>query len=178
MLYADKPSDQAMNFVFLSDRPSALPLVASWYFQQWGHRTVGNSIETIARRLQGSLNRDKPPLLVLAVEQDEILGVAELKIREMDAYPQFEFWLGGVFVLPEHRGKGVASGVAKKVAHLAQSFGIKKLYLQTERLDGGLYAKLAWRPIERANSKGGEVLVMEKQLAYNNSLQPTGYAGG
>jgi GNAT superfamily N-acetyltransferase len=153
-----------MDFVFLADRPDAIPTIARWYFAQWGYRVPGSSVDRVRNRIENALNRDKPPLLVLTIEGDEILGVAELKIREMDIYPQREYWLGGVFVPPEHRGKKIASSVALKVTALAQSFGIGKLYLQTERLDGGLYARLGWKPLEQVNYKGFEVLVMEKQL--------------
>ncbi len=110
------------------------------------------------------LNRDKIPTLILAVEQNRVLGVAQLKFREMDIYPDKEHWLGGVYVDKASRGRGVAAKLISKAIELAKSFQVQTLYLQTERLDGGLYAHLGWQPIEKAFYNGHNVLVMENKL--------------
>src|ERR1041384_6254418 len=98
-----------MEFEFLADHPDAVPLVARWYFDQWGHRMAGNSYEKTCERIRGKLNRLRPPLHVVAVEAGAILAVAQIKLREMDIYPDKEHWLGGVFVSPDFRGKGIAT---------------------------------------------------------------------
>ncbi len=153
-----------MNFELLADREDAILTIARWYFGEWGHFGEGTSIEQFRDNLGKALHRDRVPLVVLAVECDAVIGVAELKFREMDIYPEKEHWLGGVFVPPQHRGRGIASRVAGRVPEIAESFGIAKLHLQTERLDGGLYARLGWRALEPVHYKGREVLVMERQL--------------
>jgi len=152
-----------MKFTFLADREHAIPMIANWYFAEWGHITK-LSVEATATKIRNGLNRDKIPLFVLAEEDDEIVGVAELKYREMIIYPDKEHWIGGVFVPPPHRGKGIASRVANRVVEIANSLGVKTLYLQTARLDGGLYAQLGWKPIEQLNYRGVDVLVMERKL--------------
>src|SRR5262245_15982360 len=110
------------------------------------------------------LNRDKIPLFVLAEEADEIVGMAELKYREMINYPDKEHWIGGVFVPPPPRGKSIASRVANRIVEIANSLGVKTLYLQTARLDSELYAQLGWKPIEQLNYRNIDVLVMERKL--------------
>jgi len=154
-----------MRFTFLADQPDALATIAQWYFDAWGYRVAGSSVDRIKARLQQALNRDRAPLLVLALDDEAIVGVAELKIREMDIYPELEYWLGGVYVPPPHRGKTIASRAVGRVVELAQSFGIETLHLQTEKLDGGLYGRLGWRPLAQVNYRGLDVLVMEKRLA-------------
>jgi GNAT superfamily N-acetyltransferase len=114
--------------------------------------------------MRDALNREKIPLFVLAVEADEIVGVAELKYREMAIYPDKEHWIGGVFVPPAHRGKGIASRLANRIVEIAGSLGVKTLHLQTEKLNGGLYARLGWVATEQVNYRGLDVLVMEKRL--------------
>ena len=99
-------------------------------------------------------------MLVLAKDSGELIGAAELKTREMDIYPQFEFWMGSVYVAADHRGKGVASKLVLEVISRARKAGIEKLYLQTEDLADGLYARYGFKPIEQADSKGITVLVM------------------
>jgi GNAT superfamily N-acetyltransferase len=153
-----------MHFAFLADRAESIPTIAEWYFAEWGHIT-NLSVAAIAASMRNALNRDNIPLLVLAVEDDEILGVAELKYREMSIYPDKQHWLGGVFVPPAHRGNGIASRLTNQIAEIAGSLGVRTLHLQTEKLNGGLYARLGWTAYEQVNYRGLDVLVMEKHLS-------------
>jgi GNAT superfamily N-acetyltransferase len=153
-----------MKFEFLADRPEAIDLISRWYFEEWGRLNPKASVEGIASRISQSMNREKPPLLLLAVEGNEVIGAAELKFREMDIYPDREHWLGGLFVAPKWRGFGVGSKLMERIVLLAKEFGIEELYLQTERLDGGLYAAHEWKPLDRVNNKGIDVLVMRRQV--------------
>lgn len=151
---------------FLADHIDAIPTIARWYYDEWGYKVADNSYEQTYERICGKLNRDKVPLHIIAVEDDNLLGVAQVKIREMTIYPDKEYWLGSVYVSPEARGRKIASKLCEHSVNIAKSLNISKLYLQTEKIEdnGGLYAKLGWRPIERVHYNGVDVLVMEKNL--------------
>jgi GNAT superfamily N-acetyltransferase len=153
-----------MHFTLLADRIEAVPIVARWSFDEWGHAAPGNTFEQTCARISGKLNRDRAPLHVLAIEDDQLLGVAQLKLREMSVYPECEHWLGDVYVRTESRGRCIASALCNKIQSVAFSFGIRSLHLQTERLDGGLYARLGWRGVDRVRYNGHDVLVMERML--------------
>jgi len=153
-----------MRFALLADCPEAIPKIASWYFDEWGHLRPDTSLEDIESKLQGSLNHDELPLSILAFESEELMGVAQLKFREMDIYPEKEHWLGGVYVPVEHRGKGIASQLIRQALQKARTLGVSTLFLQTEQLGGGLYASLGWIPVAQVNNRGLDVLVMEKTL--------------
>jgi GNAT superfamily N-acetyltransferase len=153
-----------IDFTLLADRPEALPIVARWYFDQWGRPGPWETLASTEESLANYLNRDRIPLMILAVENERVAGAAQLKLREMDIYPDKEHWLGGVFVAPEYRGRQIASRLAERIADVAGTLGVRRLHLQTLRFDGGLYAKLGWRPQERVTYKGREVLVMERPI--------------
>lgn len=156
---------QVMELKLLADHEDAIPTIARWYYDEWGHKDANNSYEQTCERIRGKLNRDKAPLHVVAVKDGDVLGVAQLKIREMNIYPDKEYWLGSVYVAPEARGRKIASRLCERVAEIARSLGIAILHLQTERTDdGGLYAGLGWKPIEQAHYHGVDVLVMERNL--------------
>ncbi|MEX0771140.1 MAG: GNAT family N-acetyltransferase [Balneolaceae bacterium] len=157
-------SYQKMNFKYLADHEEAIPIIAKWYFNEWGHRAKENSMEEFSLNLQKYLNRDKIPLMVLAIDSEKIIGTAQLKYREMDIYPNKEHWIGGIFVTKQYRGNSVATRLIKKTINIAQSLDVNILHLQTVRLDGGLYTRLGWKPIEQVQYKGLNVLVMEKHL--------------
>jgi GNAT superfamily N-acetyltransferase len=139
-------------------------MLARWYFDQWGERSPGSTVATMCSILETYLNRTTIPLLVLAVDDDEILGVASLKYREMDIYPDREHWLGGVYVPTRHRDRRVGSRVVENVVERARRLNVSRLHLQTERLDGGMYGRLGWKEAERVTYRGREVLVMERTL--------------
>jgi GNAT superfamily N-acetyltransferase len=103
-------------------------------------------------------------MYLLAIEGEIVVGCGALKMREMEIYPEREHWLGNVYVTPGRRGQGVASRLVEAVVVASPRFGVSVLSLQTERPDGGLYAKLGWQHVERVWFLGREVTVMERYL--------------
>ncbi|MCP4440036.1 MAG: GNAT family N-acetyltransferase [Aureispira sp.] len=153
-----------MKFEYLADHQELMPILADWYFKEWGYLKEGHTIDLEIKRLQEYLNKNEIPLILLAIEGDELLGAAQLKYREMSIYPDKEHWLGGVFVSDKHRGKGVAKLLIEELLLVAQQMGVHKLFLQTEQLDGGLYARMGWMPLEQVNYHDLDVLVMERNI--------------
>lgn len=141
-----------------------IPVVAKWYYDQWGKAQPDNSYEITLARVETQLNKDRVPLQILAMQNGVVLGVAQLKMQEMETYPENTHWLGGVFVPSEARRSGVGKALVHEIIRIAKSFGVKKLYLQTEQVDGGMYAKAGFTPVERVIYKGIDVLVMELTL--------------
>ena len=154
-----------MQFALLADHPEAISQIASWYFEEWGHLRIDRGLEELQNKLRDSTKDNELPIFILAIEDDAVAGVVELKFREMDIYPEKEHWLGGVFVPAAHRGKGVAARLIKEALRIARTLDTSTLWLQTEDLQGGLYAKLGWIPLETVTYYGVQVLVMQKQLA-------------
>ncbi len=154
-----------MQIQYLADRPDAIPTVARWYYEEWGHQDPTNSFELTCERLSGRLNRDRLPLPIIAVDESKVVvGTAQLRRHEMDIFPDREFWLGSVYVAPSARGQGLATTLVKKVAELAVEFQVKELWLQTKALDGGLYARLGWKIVDRLEHKGAKIAVMLRAM--------------
>lgn len=155
-----------MEFYYLKDKPEFITQIADWYFEQWGYLMVTPSVEIIKHKLQAQLNSNKLPLMLLLVENEQLLGVSQLKFREMDIYPDKEHWLGGVYICNRQRGKGLAKKMIIKAKDIASSLNVKTLYLQTINLSGGIYSQLGWQAIEQTTDKGEEVLVMQCHLTH------------
>lgn len=155
----------SIEFSYLADREDALPTIAQWYFEQWGHLVPDETLERANERLQSFLNRDRIPFILVATLGDEIIGAAQLKFREMaKLFPDKEHWIGGVYVSQQQRGFGYGSLIIEEIAAVAPRYGVSVLHLQTERLDGGVYARLGWVPIDQVQKFGQQVLVMERRL--------------
>ena len=154
-----------MEYRFLEDFPQAIPVIARWYFDQWDYLKPGSTLGNTEDRIRDNyLNNDKIPLIIVAVEAEAAIAICQLKFREMSIFPEKEHWLGGVYTSSKHRGGGVAKNMVNHAIKIAFGLGVETLYLQTENLAGGLYAKLGWEPIERVVNEGVNVLVMERKI--------------
>lgn len=159
----------SIRHALLADHPDAAGCVAQWYFQEWGHRRPGNTFTATLDRVQSYANRDRIPLMLLALDRDAVIAAAALKIREMDMFPDREHWLGGVYVHAAYRGRSVAARLIEDIVATASRLAVDVLHLQTEQLDGGLYARLGWVPRERVTNGGIEVLVMDRRIKEQSS---------
>ena len=155
-----------LAFTFLADHVVAIPIISKWYFEEWGYLVEGDSIERIQDRIEDYLNRDEIPFILVATNNNDLVGAAQLKYREMaELFPDKEHWLGGVYVAASHRGQGYGSQIVEHIVKVAPRYGVEKLHLQTEALDGGLYARLGWTPYAQVTNHGLDVLVMERELS-------------
>ena len=154
-----------MNFVLLADEPDAATTVARWYFDEWGAESPGVTVEKVIEQVSLACSRETAPLIVLAKKGAKVIGAAELKIREMKIYPDYEYWIGGVYIHGEERGRGAGSLLVRNLLGRAAAAGIQSLYLQTMDLTGGIYARLGFEPIEQVNYAGTDVLVMTMDLS-------------
>ncbi|MDA8020508.1 MAG: GNAT family N-acetyltransferase [Thermoanaerobaculia bacterium] len=161
-----------MEFSLLADHPAAAETVGRWYWDEWGQE-AGESLDDSIARTASYTSRDGPPMIVLAQHGGEWLGAAQLKVREMDIYPEFEFWLGGVYVPESARGRGLAAQLVDEVKSRARLADIDRLYLQTEDLTGGLYRRGGFQPIEEVAYKGVRVLVMTASVAGDGTATPS-----
>ncbi|OWQ66267.1 GNAT family N-acetyltransferase [Stenotrophomonas maltophilia] len=146
-----------------ADAPERQQL-AQWYHAEWGQH-AGLTVEQELQRLNPPQDAEGFPHLIAAFDDGQVVGAVQLKRREMQAFPQYEHWLGSVFVADSHRGRGLAGALVEQAAAQAVRMGVSDLYLQTEALDGGLYARLGWKPLQEADNRSYRVLVMVRRLA-------------
>ena len=114
-------------------------------------------------RFRAHMNRDALPVAWLAHEDGRALGTAALRVSDLPGREALSPWLGGVYVAPPFRGRGIASALCRVVEERASALGHERLYLFT--LDQQrLYARLGWRPLEQASWRGRTADVMWKPL--------------
>lgn len=146
-----------------ADAPERQQL-AQWYHAEWG-QDAGLTLEQELQRLNPPQDAEGFPHLIAAFDDGQVVGAVQLKRREMQAFPQYEHWLGSVFVADSHRGRGLAGALVEQAAAQAVRMGVSDLFLQTEAMDGGLYARLGWKPLQEADNRSYRVLVMVRRLA-------------
>ncbi|MCI0660516.1 MAG: GNAT family N-acetyltransferase [Acidobacteria bacterium] len=110
---------------------------------------------------------DELPLHILALSERNIVGVATLKNQSAlhNLFPDFQYWLSGVYVQPALRHKGIATALCLKMVDIAKTKRVARLHLVTEVLDGGLYAKIGWNPISQVHVDDLDLLVMARDVS-------------
>ena len=140
-----------MKIATLADHPEAVPVIAQWYFNQWGHEIPGLTLDTLISKVrEKARNRIDFPLTITLHEGDELVAVAELKFRENQNHPEYEHWLGGVYVSESHRGKGYLSVLVDRAKLQVKQLKIDHLYLQCDPEHLGLYQKQGFTPLHKA----------------------------
>src|SRR4051812_31184465 len=98
-----------MDFELIADRVEAIPIVAQWHFDEWGRLDPDSSFEKTCATISEWVNRDRAPLMLLAIEDEIVVGTAALKPHEMlSLFPDYGPWLGSVFVHPDYRKRSIA----------------------------------------------------------------------
>lgn len=147
----------------LADCPETIPQIAGWLYQEWGRFNPGASVERGIQRLEQRLDRDHVPLTLVAHADGQPVGTVSLVDCDMDTRPDLSPWLASLYVLPEHRRRGVGKALVEALVREARRLGIGSLYLFTYG-EEAFYARLGWQKFEDCNYQGREVVIMRKTV--------------
>jgi GNAT superfamily N-acetyltransferase len=149
---------------YLVDRPQDIEVLAPALVEHWRFVLPDDTLEGRKARLAGHLNRSELPIAWVGHQGGSVLGIAALRLHDLPGHEQLSPWLGGVFVLPSHRRKGIASALCLHVESCAAQLGHTRLYLFT--LDQqALYKTLGWINLQKASWAGHEADIMFKNVA-------------
>lgn len=152
-----------MRISYLADVPDLADQLIPGLLDHWRPVVPEDTAEARRQRFRAHMNRDALPIAWLAHEDGQALGTASLRVADLPGREELTPWLGGVYVAPPFRGRGIASALCHVVEGQAAALGHERLYLFT--LDQRpLYERLGWRLLERAQWCGREADVMSKTL--------------
>lgn len=146
----------------LADHPEYISILAPALVDHWRFASPEDTIAAREAKLREHTNRETFPLAWVAHVDGELLGTAALRLSDLPGREDLTPWLGGVFVMPKFRRRGIGSALCAAVESCARLGGIRTLYLFT--LDQQhLYSHLGWRVFERATWHGhvGEIMAKE-----------------
>jgi GNAT superfamily N-acetyltransferase len=153
-----------MRISYLADFPDASTALIPGLLDHWRYILPEQTAESRAARFEAHMNRDVLPIAWVAHIEDRVAGTAALRIHDLEGREDLTPWLGGVYVLPEFRRRGIASALCRAVEEKARRLGFQQLFLFT--LDQqALYQSLGWRPHQPAVWRGHQSKIMQKQLA-------------
>jgi GNAT superfamily N-acetyltransferase len=152
-----------MVISYLADTFDLAEQLIPGLLQHWRFLMPDDTHEARGQRLRLHMNRGALPIAWLAHEGGRAMGTAALRATDLPGREDLGPWLGGVYVAPDFRGRGIASALCRTVESRAAELGFRKLYLFT--LDQQrLYERLGWRIAEPATWKGRATDLIMKEL--------------
>nr|WP_305145040.1 GNAT family N-acetyltransferase [Anaerotignum propionicum] len=130
--------------------------ISSWFYHWWG-KQEGFSSDKMEAYVLHSLCEDRIPQTYILLADEELIGVYQLSVMDIDVRPDIYPWLINVYIDKPHRGKGYLNLLMKSAKDNCQQLGIKQIFLYTTH--EGLYEKYGLRFEEEFNTfiKGKEI---------------------
>jgi GNAT superfamily N-acetyltransferase len=100
---------------------------------------------------------------LVAKADGEPVGTCLLVESEIEPNHDVSPWLTGLFVVPEHRQKGVGAALVRAIEDQARQREFSRLYLYTTDAVG-FYERLGWEVLDRTDWKGSETALMVRDL--------------
>ncbi len=151
---------------YLGHHPGLADRLAQWSWHEWRHiyEQRGQTLEHALRNYRERINVDRIPIALIALnEKGELVGTVSLKSEDLDVRPEITLWLGGLYVAPEWRRRGVASLLMERAVVEARRLGLSSLNLWTSSAER-LYTKLGWEVAEQIDYGGKPIVIMRIAL--------------
>lgn len=145
-----------MTSAFLIENISAhldlLDTICEWHRQEWG--------DEWSEQVRQSTGRNAIPTIFVAIENGLPIGTAMLVNDDMLTHPELGPWLGGVYVEPGHRGRGIATALSRHAMREAARLGVSQLWLYTISARP-LYESLGWEYLGEEDYLGERATIMK-----------------
>ena len=150
---------------YLANHRELVPQLAAWSYAEWRYvlDQLGMTLDDVVAGYHRRANTDTLPLGIVAFADGEPVGTGALKPEDLPPRSHLTPWLGGIFVAPEHRGRGIATAIVNRLLDEAHGLRLPQLYLWTPSA-AALYAKLGWTEFDSLQYCGKPITVMVRQL--------------
>lgn len=153
-----------MQISYLTEHPDFVPALAAALLEQWRWVTPELTLADRTAKVEEHLNWDKLPIAWVAHWEGQPIGTAALRVQDLEGREDLTPWLGGVWVAPTYRGRGIGAALCSVVEEKARVLGYDELFLFT--LDKQVwYSALNWGSREPARWRGHPGTIMHKRLA-------------
>jgi GNAT superfamily N-acetyltransferase len=154
-----------MTIDYLANHQDSIPQLAAWGYAEWRsiYDELHMTLEDVLTSFQDRARTDGLPLGLVAIIDGAIVGTGSLKKHELALPPELSPSLGGMFVAPRYRNRGIGSALIRRLLDEARRLNLTRLYLWTPSAES-LYARHGWVTIERSKFCGDEIAVMKLVL--------------
>ena len=139
-----------------------LPLLASWFLQQWpawyGPGGRGNAQADLHSFAESELVL---PVGLIIFRDGVPVGVGALKAESIPTHKNLSPWAAAGFVLPACRGSGIGSLLLEALVRQACALGYSRVYCGTGTAVS-LLRRCGWSELERVEHEGEALVVFQK----------------
>jgi GNAT superfamily N-acetyltransferase len=135
-----------IEIAFLAGHPDCIPTLARWFRDEWPGYYGDRPLADIEDDFRRESHRDVLPIRLVAFEDGVLAGTAVLRDSALDGHEDYSPGLGGLYVHPSMRSRGVASALIAACTRLAGELDLGDLYTATATAQG-LVERLGWRRI-------------------------------
>ena len=122
-----------MKIAYLKNHPVIALRLAELCGGEWQQLYTGWNREVALREFESQRADGALPLSLVAIEQDELLGMVSIIFDDLPGYEHLNPWLASLFVLPGHRGKETGSHLVREAEKLLANNGVATAYLSVLR---------------------------------------------
>lgn len=150
-----------MRIDYLAAATGAIPELAEAFVAEWepyyGAEGPGDAVADLTDCVDGH----ELPVALIALIGESVVGTVALKNESSPTHTHLAPWLAGLLVVPNHRGKGVASALVTACADEARQRGFETLYTTCRPA-----SKLVrgWTPIDDVPTLRGPATVFRLDL--------------
>lgn len=148
-----------MEIDYLADHMHWAPLLADLHHREWGPILPAWTLADALAELRSHTRRAAVPTTLVARECGQLLGSVSLVPEDAPELADATPWLASLYVLPQHRGRGIGRALVRRAVAEAALLGVPRLHLYTPHHEG-FYLALGWELMARVHLGGNEVSVL------------------
>ena len=152
-----------MQIINLNQTPGSIQQLAHWHHDEWGDYNPGLTFDQRIQRMQPHLSDDAVPSTYVAMDDDVVLGSADIVQSDMTTHQDLSPWIASVYVDQSQRRRGIGSQLVEYVMQQAKDAGFSRLYLFTPD-QAAFYQHLGWQEFAKEFYCGHEVTIMSVDL--------------
>jgi predicted N-acetyltransferase YhbS len=144
----------------LGDHPDLVALICEWHLREFDPT---GDMDFWLRTRTREVRQGGVPCAWIAFADQEPIGSVSLVESNMDTRKDLTPWLAALFVVPEHRGRGIGTALVRRCEREAAMAGFARLYLYTTGVE--YYRRLQWVVLAEEVYEGSPWTIMGKDLS-------------
>ena len=152
-----------LNIVTTGQRPELTSITGTWRWEAF-FKDDGIGLADVLREEEAAAaSADLFPTVLVLLDGERPVGMVTLCLDDLEGRPDLNPWLAGLYVAPEHRGKGHALRLIDGLETLVRNANIGRLSLYTASAME-LYRQVGWTTIETFDQAGERFSIMQKHI--------------
>jgi predicted N-acetyltransferase YhbS len=153
-----------MKIAHLADHQQFIPALSRWFLDEWSEYFGDKTSEDISAMFRARLNHRCVPLALVAFDGNQPFGTVALVEESIATHKHLSPWLAGLYVAPQWRHQGVATGLIDAAVNEARAIKIETLYVAILKAEE-YYKERGWKTIDKIVHNDEPITIMRLDLS-------------